>query len=96
MFGLSSACYDVMLFVILLQCFICVGAIQTCKVDLISPRYQIMIVNMLKNWSCKYYSHYIIKFEGLMPIYYAINLNIVPSYIIFSYLYLGYFNLLQV
>ena len=42
-FGLSSACYDVVLFVILNWCFICVGAIQISKVNLISPIYQIMV-----------------------------------------------------
>ena len=43
-FGLSFACYDVMLFVVLLYCFICVGeVIQTSKANLISRIYQIMI-----------------------------------------------------
>ena len=32
----------------LLQCFICVGDIQTSKADSMSRRYQIMFVNMLK------------------------------------------------
>ena len=48
-FGLSPACYEVVLFVVLLQRFICVGAIQTGKAYLISRIYQIMIVTMLKN-----------------------------------------------
>ena len=74
--GLSSF-IDMVLFIVLLQCFICLGAIQTNKVDLINKRYQIMIVNILKNWSCKYFSHYFIKFVGFMLIYYVINLNIV-------------------
>ena len=84
------------LFVILLQRFIYVGAIQTGKVDLISRKYQIMVVSMLKNWSCMYYSHYFIKFIGFMPIYYTINLDGVSSCMVFSYLYLGYIELLQV
>ena len=93
-FGLSSACYDVVLFVVLLQCFICVGVIQTSKANLISRRYQIMVVNMLKNWSCRYSSHYFIKFVGFLLIYYAINLDIVSSFMVFSYLYLGSIDLL--
>ena len=48
-FGVSSICYDVLLFVVLLQHFICVGTIQTRKIDLISRKHQIMIVSMLKN-----------------------------------------------
>ena len=35
-FDFLSACYDVVLFVILLQCFICVEAIQIGKADSIS------------------------------------------------------------
>ena len=38
---------------------------------------------MLKNWSHKYFSHYIIKFIGFMPIYLAINLDIVSSVYVF-------------
>ena len=48
-FGLSSACYDVVLFIILLCCFIYVGPIQIDKTYLISRIYQIMIVIMLNN-----------------------------------------------
>ena len=47
-----------------------------------------MIVSMLKNWSRRYYSQYIIKFIGSMPIYYAINFDIVSYCIVFSYLYI--------
>ena len=47
LFGLSLAFYDVVLFIILLRHFINMGAIG--KTDMISSRYQIMIVNMLKN-----------------------------------------------
>ena len=53
-----------------------------------------MVVSMLKNWSRIYSNHYIIKFVGFMPIYYTINLDIVSSYMVFSYLYLGSIDLL--
>ena len=72
------------------------GAIQTGKVDLINRRYQIIVISMLKNWSCMYSSHYFIKILGFMPIYYAINLDIVSFCMIFSYLYLGSIDLFQV
>ena len=55
-----------------------------------------MIIRMLKNWSRRYSSRYIIKFVGFMPIYYAINMNIVSSCLVFNDLYLGSINLLQV
>ena len=77
-----------MLFVVLLLCFICVEAIQTRKTDSMSRKYQIMVVGMLKNWSRRYFNHYNIKFIGFMSIYYAINLDIVSSFMIFSNLYL--------
>ena len=82
-----------MLFVVLLQHFICVKAIQISKSDLISKKYQVMVVGMLKNWSRKYSSHYIIKFIGF--IYRFIMLL---SWILFHsvYLYFGSINLLQV
>ena len=49
-FGLSSACYDIVLFIVLLRYFICAWAIQTDKADLISQIYQIMvIVSILKS-----------------------------------------------
>ena len=48
-FSLSSACYYVVLFVFLLQRFIFVLAIQKRKTDLINRKYQIMIINILKN-----------------------------------------------
>ena len=70
------------------------GVIQIGKADLISRRYQIMLVNMLNNWSRTYSSHYIIKFVSFISIYYTINLDIVSSYMVFSYLYLGSINLL--
>ena len=47
-FDLTSSCYDLMLFVVLLRRFICVGAIQIDKMDLISQIYQIMVVSILK------------------------------------------------
>ena len=48
-FDLSLACYNVMLFVVLLERVICVEKIQICKTDSINQRYQIMVVSMLKN-----------------------------------------------
>ena len=72
------------------------GAIQIGKADLISQRYQILVISMLKSWSRKYSSHYVITFVGFIPIYYAINLDIVPSCMVFSYLYLRSIDLLQV
>ena len=78
-FGTSSTCYDTVLFVLLLRRFIYVGAIETGKADLISRRYQLMVVGVLKNWSCRYSSNYIIKFIDFMLIYYAVNVNIVSS-----------------
>ena len=44
----------------------------------------------------QYSSHYFIKFVCFMPIYYTINLDIVSSYLVFSYLYLESIDLLQV
>ena len=81
------------LFVVLLWRFIYVKAIQIGKIYLINQIYQIMVVSMLKNWS---YSHYFIKFICFMSIYYIINLDIVSSCMIFSYLYLGFINLFQI
>ena len=73
----------------LVAAFYLCGGDSDIKTDLISPRYQIMVVIMLKNWSRRYSSHYIIKFVGFIPIYYAINLNIVSSCLDFNYLYVG-------
>ena len=72
------------------------GAIQIDKADLIGPIYQIMVINMLKNWNRRYSNHYIIKFVGFMSIYYVVNLNIVLLCMVFSYLYLGSIDLLEV
>ena len=58
--------------------------IQIGKMDSISRRYQIIIINMLKNRSSSYSSHHIIKFVGFMPILYAINLYIVSSSIVLT------------
>ena len=66
----------------------CMGEIQTGKTDSIYRIYQIMIVNMLKNWNSKYSSHFIIKFIGFMSIYYDINLDSVSFIIVFNNLYL--------
>ena len=74
--------------------------------DLISRRYHIMIINMLNNYSTKYSSHniikfvgirysshYIIKFVSFIPIYYAINFDIVFSFMLFSNLDLSIYIL---
>ena len=66
------------------------------QVDMLGQIYQIIVVSMLKNWSHRYSNHYIIKFVCFLPIYYAINLDIISSYIVFSYLYLISIHLLQV
>ena len=87
MFDLLFICYVVVFFVILLKRFIFVEAIQIGKTDSISRIYQIMVVSILNNWSCIYYSHYIIRFVGFMLIYYVINLNIVSFCFVFSNLY---------
>ena len=65
-FGSSLACYDEVLFVVLLRRFICVRVIEIDKVDLISRIYEMMVVSMLKNKSRRYSSHYIIKFVDFM------------------------------
>ena len=39
--------------------------------------YQIMVVNILKNWNLRYSSNYFIKFVCFILIYYVINLYIV-------------------
>ena len=62
--------------------------------DLISRIYQIIVVSLFKNWSRTYSNYHIIKFVGFMSIYYVINLDIVSSCMIFSYLYLGSMDLL--
>ena len=72
------------------------GGDLTDKTNLISRIYQIMVVSMLKNWNRRYYNHYIIKFIGFISIYYAINLDIVLSFMVFSNLYLRSIYLLQV
>ena len=53
--------------------------------------YQIMIVNMLKNRSHKYSSHYIIKFVVFILIYYTINLYIVSFYMVITSLNQKYY-----
>ena len=58
--------------------------IQTDKANSINR----MVVYMLKNWSRKYSSYYIIKFISFIPIYYGINLDIVSSFMVFSNLYI--------
>ena len=63
-YDLSSTSYDVMFLVVLLRHFIYMRVIQTDKTDSISH----MVVYMLKNWSRKYFSYYIIKFIGFIPL----------------------------
>ena len=84
---LSSVCYDVILFVVLLYYFIYVRAIRIDKADSISRRYQTMIVSMLNNWIHIYFNLYIIKILGFIPIYYTVNLYIISSFMIFSNFY---------
>ena len=55
-----------------------------------------MVVGMLKNQSSGNSNHYIIKFIGFISIYYTINMYIVSSFMVFSNLYLGSIDLLQV
>ena len=40
-----------------------------------------MVFSILKNWNRRCFSYYIIKFIGFMSIYYAINLDIVSSFL---------------
>ena len=72
------------------------GTIQINKTDSINQIYQIMVVSMLKNWGCKYSSYYIIKFIDFIPIYYAINLYIVSSFMFFTNLYFRSIDIMQV
>ena len=55
-----------------------------------------MVISMLKNWSHRYTHNYIIKFAGLMLIYYVINTDIVSYCMVSSFMYLGSFDILQV
>ena len=57
--------------------------------DSMSRRYHIMDINMLKNRSRRYSSHYIIKLVDFTPIYYVINQYIVSSFMVFKNLYIG-------
>ena len=79
-FDLLLTCYDIIFFIVLLRRFIFMEAIHIDKTDLINQRYQNMIVNILKNYNYRYSSYYIIKFIVFISIY-AINLDIIPSYI---------------
>ena len=65
----------------LIATFYLCGAIQIGKGNSIGERYQIMVVNMLKNWNRRYSIHCSTKFLGFMPIYYAINPDIVSSFV---------------
>ena len=72
------------------------GVIHTTKADSINQIYHIMVVIILNNRSCKYFSHYIIKFIGFTLIYYVINLDIILLFMIFSNLYIESIDILQV
>ena len=50
-FDLSSVCYDVVFFIVLLRPLYLLGIIQIDKTDLISQRYQIIVIRMFKNSS---------------------------------------------
>ena len=102
---LSLSYYGVWYVIGLLRCdvfhrfvtaFYLCGGDLTDKTNLISRIYQIMVVSMLKKWNHRYYNHYIIKFVGFISIYYAINLDIVSSFMVFSILYFRSIDLLQV
>ena len=68
-----------------------------CKTDLINRIYQITVVSILKNLSRIYSSYTILSnLVGFIPIYYAINLNIILFYMIFIYLYFGHVDQLRV
>ena len=77
----------------LVATFYLCGAIQTNNANLIN---QIMVVSMLKNWSCRYSSHYFIKICRLYADLLCYELGYCLSYMVFSYLYLGSINILQV
>ena len=66
--------------------------------DEIKTTNQITVVSILKNLSHRYSSYYyIINFLGFKSIYFAINLSIVSSYIVFKefvYIFLSYITLL--
>ena len=90
---MSSTCYNVVFFVVLLSRFIYVESIKGNKADSMSSKYHIMVNNMLKNLSHRYSSHYNIKFVGFMLIYYAIIEDIIAFFMIFSILYFESINL---
>ena len=92
-FGLLSIYCNVVFFIVLLQHFIYMRAIQIDKMDSISRRYWFIIIKILKNRSPKYSRHYIIKFICFISIYYVINFDIVSSFIT-SNLYLEFIDLL--
>ena len=72
---LSSTCYDLWL--------CCLGTMvddSNKKIYSIGQKYQVMIVNMLKNWNHKYSILYrIIKYVGFESIIYTINLATTSS-----------------
>ena len=79
LFFVLSAFYQCSVIRRLIATFYLFGAIQTSKTYFINQIYQIMVISMLKDQSCRYYSYYFIKLVRFISIYYAINLDIVSS-----------------
>ena len=102
---LSSSYYDVWFFVGLLQCGVFHRLVTTLYLCMTNSDRQngfdqlkisYLVIGMLKNESHRYSSYYIIKFLGFILIYYAINMDIVSSFMVSNNLYLGSIALLQV
>ena len=81
-----SSLYDGLIFRHLMAKLSNIWVIQTIKhIRSDIKTNQIMIVNMLQNWSHMYSSHYmIIKYVSFKPIHYVINLNIVSFFKVFN------------
>ena len=80
-FGLSLSYYGVWFVIDAFRRFVTVFYLCWSDLDRQSgfdqSKYHIMVISILKNGSCKYFGHYIIKFVGFMSIHYAINLYII-------------------
>ena len=67
--------------------------VQMVKFDLIDSSNQIMFVSMPQIWNVRYFWHYwIIKYVGLEPILFAINIDVASSskvFNIFDYVFLS-------
>ena len=96
MFDFSSACYNVMLLSSFYDALFVWRRFRQVKWIRSVKKNQIIGASMLKNLNRRYSCHHIIKFIGFISIYYVINLDIVSSFMIFSNLYFGSINLLQV